>query len=73
MSKVNIITQELFNYKYPKACESVNGKYTNLPKEKFLIKIANGYTAIDNTSSDYWTEDFKDKYDALKWLNYKEY
>lgn len=73
MPKVNILTKNLFDYKYPKAFESANGKYINLPKEKFLIKNANGYIAIDNTTGDAWTENFVDKYDALKWLDYKEY
>lgn len=68
-----VMTKEIFNYQYPKAFEPVDGKYTSLPKEKFLIKTVNGYVAIDNTTANAFKETFKDKYDALKWLDYKEY
>ena len=67
---MNVLTESLFNYKYPNAFEPTDGKYKNLPKEKFLLfQTKSGlFIAIDNTTGDCWTEEFKTKQEAIAWL-----
>ena len=43
------------------------GKYDYLGK--FIIKENDGYTAIDNSTGDAWTEEFNNKADAIRYLN----
>ena len=58
-----------FNEKYPKWCESINYKYDNLPRKRFiLINEDNSFTAIDNRTGDCWCEDFIYKISTIKYL-----
>lgn len=61
------ITEKDFNNLYKKF--ENKEKFTNDELDKFLIKYKDGYTAIDNTFGDLYTEDFKDKTMALRFLN----
>lgn len=65
--KVKLITKEQFNKLYHK----FKNKQVFSREElgKFLIKENEIYTAIDNTSGNLYTEDFKDKIMALRYLN----
>ena len=44
---------------------------TREPKGTFYAKDNDGYVAVDNTDGNAWTEDFKSKEDAIKWLSDK--
>ena len=58
-----------FNEKYPKWCESINYKYDNLPRKRFIIiNEDNSFTAIDNRTGDCWCEDFIYKISTIKYL-----
>ena len=58
-----------FNEKYPKWYESINYKYDNLPRKRFiLINEDNSFTAIDNRTGDCWCEDFIYKISTIKYL-----
>lgn len=68
---ITILTIEDFAKLYPNRLEAnQSGKYVNLPQTKFLVCYEDDtYTAVDNTTQDFWCEDFKTKEDAIKWLN----
>ena len=58
-----------FNEKYPHWCESINYKYDNLPRKRFIIfNEDNSFTAIDNRTGDCWCEDFIYKISTIKYL-----
>ena len=58
-----------FNEKYPKWRETINYKYDNLPRKRFiLINEDNSFTAIDNRTGDCWCEDFIYKISTIKYL-----
>jgi hypothetical protein len=42
---------------------------TSKPIGIFLIIESSGFTGIDNTTGDAWTEDFKDLSKCLRWLH----
>lgn len=67
---ITILTIEDFAELYPDRLETnQSGKYVNLPENKFLVCYEDDtYTAVDNTTQDFWCEDFKTKEDAIKWL-----
>ena len=58
-----------FNEKYPKWCESINYKYDNLPRKRFIIiNEDNSFTAIDNRTGDFCYEIFIYKISTIKYL-----
>ena len=65
--KVKLITKEEFNNLYQK----FENKQSFVKEElgKFLMKENKIYTAIDNTSGNLYTEDFKDRTLAIRYLN----
>lgn len=65
--KVKLITKEEFNNLYQK----FENKQAFVKEElgKFLMKENETYTTIDNTSGNLYTEDFKDRTLALRYLN----
>lgn len=70
------LTAAEFNNKYPHNTWDVNelGKFTGLPLKLFVIEEENGtFTAIDNTTGDAWTEEFKTEEEAINWLIGEEY
>lgn len=56
---INIISEE-------KAIKVINNRK---PLDRFIVLENNGFTGIDNTSGDAWTESFKSLKNCLKWLN----
>ncbi|MGB4588997.1 MAG: hypothetical protein WBI17_07155 [Clostridiaceae bacterium] len=70
MENIKTITEEQASELLDRYC---NNTLTNEDKGRFLIAYENGtFTAIDNTSGDCWTEDFKTRYKAVEWLCGKE-
>ena len=62
-----------FNEKYPKWCETINYKYDNLPRKRFIIiDEDNSFTAIDNRIGKCWCEDFIYKISTIKFFVNKE-
>ena len=62
-----------FNEKYPKWCETINYKYDNLPRKRFIIiNEDNSFTAIDNRIGKCWCEDFIYKISTIKFFVNKE-
>ena len=62
-----------FNEKYPKWSETINYKYDNLPRKRFiLINEDNSFTAIDNRIGKCWCEDFIYKISTIKFFINKE-
>ena len=48
------------------------------PRSKYYAKTINRqgemiYTAVDNSTGDAWTEDFKTRQEAIDWLKGKDY
>lgn len=65
--KVKLITKEELNNLYQKF--ENKQAFTKEELGKFLMKENETYTTIDNTSGNLYTEDFKDKTLALRYLN----
>lgn len=65
--KVKLITKEEFNNLYQKF--ENKQAFTKEELGKFLMKENETYTIIDNTSGNLYTEDFKDRTLALRYLN----
>lgn len=71
LNRIYITSSEEFNTKYPNWSDTINGKYDNFPRERYIVKEpSGGYTAIDNTSGDAWCEDFKTFNEARTWLEH---
>jgi len=53
----------------------INDLFENIKKVKefshFLIELENGWTAIDNSHNEAFTEDFDTLQEAVSWLNYE--
>lgn len=63
------ISSSCFKSKYPKWSETLNGKYDNLPRKRFILfNEDNSFTAIDNRTGDCWCEDFLDIISVIKYL-----
>ena len=67
------LSSSAFNEKYPKWRESINYKYDNLPRKRFIIiNEDNSFTAIDNRIGKCWCEDFIYKISTIKFFVNKE-
>lgn len=64
---INQMTATEFNEKYGDAFK--DGRYNEIPRERFLFKELSKYVAIDNRSAECYTEEFTTRTKALRWLN----
>lgn len=64
---INQMTATEFNEKYGNAFRE--GRYNEIPRERFLFKELSKYVAIDNRSAECYTEEFTTRTKALRWLN----
>ncbi len=63
----NTIDENRFNELFKKF--EINTKFEEDELRTFLIKYDDGYTAIDNTTGKLYTEDFKTKESAIRYIN----
>lgn len=71
ISDPRIITKEKFNelyIKYEKSKELHQDFFKSDEEDRFLLQEGNKYIVIDNSTGELWTEEFKDRNNAIRFL-----